>query len=553
LIYLPIAEMPVNVVIVLLVSAAIGFVSGLVGVGGGFIMTPSLIFLGVPAPVAVATGASQIAATSFSGMLAQTRRKAVDWRMGALLSIGGLIGGYFGVRLFRHLLQIGQLDLIISLLYLFLLAVVGGLMLWEGVAVMRGRAAGSGARFLRRSSRSVAHALPLRLRFPRSGLYISVLPPLAFGFAIGAVAAIMGLGGGFILIPAMIYLLRMPTNVVIGTSLFYVLIVSCQIVVLQAAQTQTVDLVLAGMLMLGGVIGAQLGVRLGAGLKSEHLRAILGAVLLLASVKFLLDVVVRPSEDYVLAEGAWAAPEEDAPFEIVGSNLPAAVAEDQISVSSDYGGSYITIFGVNPDRRGRGDIVVVLRGPAQTATVMRKQMRAGLWINGAPVEFSNTPSFFAVLSNRELSEIASTQSIWRYQLDPAAAAQLASAVPEGGDPSLYRAALVRLRRAQGLYQEYAGAASPEERGGLTMYQGGLFRAVVRLPANAPIANYSADTYLFRDGQLISSQRVPVRIERVGIERRIHDLAHGASFLYGLLVVLVALGAGWVAATWFRRS
>jgi hypothetical protein len=552
LIYLPIAEMPVNVLLVLLVSAAIGFVSGLIGVGGGFIMTPSLILLGVPAPVAVATGASQIAATSFSGMLAQTRRKAVDWRMGMLLSGGGLFGGYLGVKLFRHLLQIGQLDLIISLLYLVLLALVGGLMLWEGVAVMRGRTAGGG-RFLRRSSRGIAHTLPLRLRFPRSGLYISILPPLGFGFAIGAIAAIMGLGGGFILIPAMIYLLRMPTNVVIGTSLFYVLVVSCQIVVLQAAQTQTVDLVLAGILMLGGVIGAQLGVRLGAGLKSEHLRALLGALLLLASAKFLTDVVLTPNERYVLAEGAWANPDDNQPFETVGSNLPAAVAEDQISVSSDYAGSYITIFGVNPDRRGRGDIVVVLRGPAQGATLMRKQSRLGFWVNGAPVEFSNTPSFFAVLTNRPLREIASTQSIWRYQLDAAAAAQLASAVPAGGDPSDYRAALVRLRRAQDLYQDYSGTAAPDQRGGLTLYQGGLFRAVVRLPANAPIAEYSADTYLFRDGQLISSQRVPVRIQRVGFERRIHNLAHGASFFYGLIVVAVALAAGWVAAAWFRRS
>jgi uncharacterized membrane protein YfcA len=431
LIYLPIAEMPVNVALVLLVSAAIGFVSGLVGVGGGFIMTPSLMFLGVPAPVAVATGASQIAATSFSGIMAQTRRKAVDWRMGMLLSIGGVLGGASGVSLFRHLLRIGQLDLIISLLYLTLLAIIGALMLAEGLAVMRGR--GSGAAFLNRSSRGLAHALPLRLRFPRSGLYISVLPPLALGYLIGALAAIMGLGGGFILIPAMIYLLRMPTNVVIGTSLFYVLIVSGLIVLMQATQTQTVDLVLAGMLMVGGVVGAQLGVRLGAGLKSEHLRALLGAILLVASAKFLMDVIVPPTEPYVLASGAWAEAEDGRPIG-VNSPLPAAVVEEQITVSSDYEGSEVTVFGVNPDRRGRGDIVVVLRGPEQGATVMRKRRSLGVWLNGPPVEFSNTPSFFAVLSNRPLRQIASPEAIWRYRLDPAATARLASAVPAGGDP-----------------------------------------------------------------------------------------------------------------------
>lgn len=291
--------MPVNVLLVLLVSGAVGFVSGLVGVGGGFIMTPSLIFLGVPAPVAVATGASQIAATSFSGIMTQTRRKSVDWRMGALLSAGGVLGSISGVWLFERLLRLGQLDLIISLLYLVLLASVGGLMLAESIAVIRGRAL-KGVTIFRRPLKTVAHTLPFRLRFPRSGLYISVIPPLAIGFGIGALAAIMGIGGGFILIPAMIYLLRMPTNVVIGTSLLQVLIVASLIVVLQSSLTKTVDLVLAALLMLGGVVGAQMGVRLGAGLKSEHIRALLGALLVAASLKFLWDIVIPPVERYVL-------------------------------------------------------------------------------------------------------------------------------------------------------------------------------------------------------------------------------------------------------------
>jgi uncharacterized protein (TIGR02186 family) len=229
------------------------------------------------------------------------------------------------------------------------------------------------------------------------------------------------------------------------------------------------------------------------------------------------------------------------------------VAEEQITVSSDYRGSYVTVFGVNPDRRGRGDIVVVVRGPTEGAVVMRKRNVYGLWINGDPVRFSDAPSFFAVLSNRPLRQIASPQSIWRYQLDPAASAQLASTVPAGADPSAYRAALVRLRREQGLYQWYYGRSVPDQRGGLTMYQGGLFRAVVRLPANAPIAQYHADTYLFRDGRLISSQRIPISISRVGIERRIHDLATNASLLYGIVTVLLALFFGWIAATLFRRS
>jgi uncharacterized protein (TIGR02186 family) len=236
------------------------------------------------------------------------------------------------------------------------------------------------------------------------------------------------------------------------------------------------------------------------------------------------------------------------------NDLPAAVVEDQIAVSSDYRGSYITVVGVNPDRRGRGDIVVVLRGPNEGAVIMRKRNFYGLWINGDPVQFSQVPSFFAVLSSRPLSEIANAQSIRQYELDPAASAQLASAVPAGADPSAYRRALVRLRYGQGLFQSYDGRPRREnDRSGLTMYQAGLFRAVVRLPANAPIAQYNADAYLFRDGRLISSQRIPVTVSRVGIERRIHDLATNASWLYGIVTVLMALFAGWVAALLFRRT
>ena len=254
---------------------------------------------------------------------------------------------------------------------------------------------------------------------------------------------------------------------------------------------------------------------------------------------------------FALLAGAPALAQQQ-PGADVADDLPAGVAEEQISVSSTYGGSYITVFGMNPDRRGRGDIVVVLRGPTEQATVMQKRRVFGLWINGDPVRFSEAPAFFAVLSNRPLREIASPQSIWRYQLDPAASAQLASAVPAGGDPSAYRAALVRLRHAQGLYQWYSRPPQEGVRGGLTAYRGGLFRAVVRLPANAPIAQYHADTYLFRDGRLISRQRIPITISRIGVERTIHDMATNVSWLYGIVTVLLALLAGWGSAVLFRR-
>lgn len=253
-----------------------------------------------------------------------------------------------------------------------------------------------------------------------------------------------------------------------------------------------------------------------------------------------------------LATSAIAQEQQQPSQPNIGNNLPAAVAEEQITVSSDYRGSFVTVFGVNPDRRGRGDIVVVVRGPDTPVTVMRKRRVFGLWVNGDPVRFSRAPSFFAVLSNRPVGRITTGQSIFRNGLDPAATAQLASGTGDL-DPAPYRAALVRLRRAQGLYQWYSGRALAEQRGGLTMYQGGLFRAVVRLPANAPIARYHADTYLFRDGRLISSQRIPITISRVGFERRIHDLATSFSWLYGVVTVGIAMLAGWIAALLFRRT
>lgn len=297
-VYLPIAEMSVNALLIVLISGLIGFLSGMVGVGGGFIMTPALIFMGVPPPVAVATQASQITASSLSGVMAHARRRGLDLRMGLLLTIGGVAGSTAGVGVFAWMKKLGQLDLLISLFYVFFLGVIGALMLWESVMALRRRAQGPAPR--RRRKRGIAHRLPVRMRFPQSGLYISVLPPLAIGAATGVLAAIMGVGGGFIIVPAMIYLLRMPSNVVVGTSLFSIIIVASLVTVLQSAQTRTVDLVLAMLLIAGGVVGAQLGARVGARLKAEELRIILSVVVLATGLKLLFDLVARPAELFVL-------------------------------------------------------------------------------------------------------------------------------------------------------------------------------------------------------------------------------------------------------------
>jgi hypothetical protein len=297
-VYLPIAEMPADAVLIVLLSAVIGFVSGLVGVGGGFIVTPALIFLGVPPAVAVATGASQVTASSTSGLIAHLARRAVDLRMGALLTIGGVVGVTLGVWLFARLRQEGVIDQLITALYVVLLGAIGGGMLWESLRAARRERRGAPAP--KRAKRSLLHALPLRMRFPISGLYISVVPPLALGAATGMLSALMGVGGGFLLAPAMIYLLRIPTNVVVGTALLQVLIVTALVTFLQSATTQTVDLILATLLILGGVIGAPLGAQYSSKLRATQLRAILAGLLILTAGKLLFDLLAPPSELFSL-------------------------------------------------------------------------------------------------------------------------------------------------------------------------------------------------------------------------------------------------------------
>lgn len=308
-IYLPIAEMSVDVFVILGVGGGIGFLSGLFGAGGGFLLTPLLIFLGVPPAVAVGTGTNQIVASSVSGALAQWRRGNVDARMGLVLILGGLVGSGLGVLLFRWLRRLGHIDLVISASYIVLLGGVGGLMVVESLrALRRARAGGGDATPRRPHPRGWTDRLPLKVRFRRSGLYLSALLPAGVGAAVGLISAVLGVGGGFVLVPAMIYLLGMPTAVVIGTSLFQIVFVTASATFLHAAINHTVDVVLALLLLLGGVIGAQIGVRVGAGMKGEHLRGLLGLLVLTVAVKLLVDLLLPPAEPFSLGIVTGAAP-----------------------------------------------------------------------------------------------------------------------------------------------------------------------------------------------------------------------------------------------------
>jgi uncharacterized membrane protein YfcA len=299
-IYLPIAEISVNLLVMLGLGAAVGFLSGMFGVGGGFLLTPLLMFSGIPAAIAVATGANQIVGTSVSGTLAQWRRGNVDLRMGFVLILGGVVGALAGVLLLKVLRQIGQSGLIISLTYVAFLGVIGALMLWESTRAMRKRRAGKPASARRSGQHNWIHGLPFKLRFPRSRLYISAIPPLAIGAVVGLLASFLGVGGGFIMVPAMIYLLRMPTNIAIGTSIFQIIFVTAIVTLLHATLNHTLDLVLAFILVAGGVIGGQFGVRAGHKFRGEQLRAMLAIVVLAVALRLLFDLVVEPAELYTI-------------------------------------------------------------------------------------------------------------------------------------------------------------------------------------------------------------------------------------------------------------
>ena len=291
--YLPIAEVSVNAFVLLGLGGLIGFLSGMFGVGGGFLITPLLMMIGVPPGVAVATGANQVVASSISGALAQFKRRAVDLPMGAVLTGGGLAGSTLGGYVFDLMSRLGQTDVFVQLSYVLFLGLIGSMMLVESINSLRR----TGKAQIRRSHvHSWVHRMPFKMKFRASGLYISVIPPLLVGAAVGFLSAIMGVGGGFVMVPAMIYLLGMPTKVVVGTSLFQITFVTGYTTLVHAVTHHTVDMMLALLLIIGGVIGAQIGARVGVRLKAEQLRILLSILVLAVAVKIGFDLLLTPAE-----------------------------------------------------------------------------------------------------------------------------------------------------------------------------------------------------------------------------------------------------------------
>lgn len=300
-VYLPVAEIAVNPFVLLGLGGGIGFLSGVFGVGGGFLLTPILILLGVPPAVAVASGTNQLVGASVSGTLAHLRRGTVDVRMGTVLLIGGLGGSGVGVLIFGFLKRIGQVELVISISFVVLLGVMSALMLTESLLALRKKKRRADAPRPKLHKHSWIHGLPLKMRFRKSRLYISLFVPLGVGFFIGVLVAIMGVGGGFIMVPAMVYLLGMPSAMVVGTSLFQIIFVTANATILQATLNHTVDVVLAVLLLFGGVIGAQVGAKIGAKLPGEQMRVLLALMIFTVCVKLTLDLTTTPDDFYSIS------------------------------------------------------------------------------------------------------------------------------------------------------------------------------------------------------------------------------------------------------------
>lgn len=302
--YLPIAELPVNMFIIFGMGAAVGFLSGLLGVGGGFLLTPLLIFSGIPPAVSVATVTAQVVASSSSAALSYWRKRQIDVKLALVLTASGVVGSSLGIVTFDLLRRVGQLDFIIALCYVTFLGTIGSLMLTESVRAMLQARKGRAAPLRRPGQHGWIHGLPFKMRFKRSKLYISVLPVMAIGIGIGFLGSLLGIGGGFILVPALIYLLRVPSSVVVGTSLVQMIGAMAVATVLHATTSASVDAVLAILLMVGGVIGAQFGVRIGAYVRGDQLRAMLGLLVLAVGARFLVDLVHTPAELFSLASAA---------------------------------------------------------------------------------------------------------------------------------------------------------------------------------------------------------------------------------------------------------
>ncbi len=502
--YLPIAELTVNMFLFLGMGGAVGFLSGMFGVGGGFLLTPLLIFTGIPPAVAVATVTPQIVASSTSAAISYWRRRLIDEKMTLLLAAGGLVGSTLGVFTFRALRSVGQLDLIISLAYVVFLGFIGSIMLRESVrAILRSRGRRARARPAP-GHHNWIHGLPLKMRFRRSKLYVSVIPIVALGAGIGFLGSVLGLGGGFIMVPALIYLLRVPTNVVIGTSLAYTLMTMAVATVLHATANKTVDIMLAFLLMVGGVIGAQFGAQVGQAMRGEQLRALLALLVLLVAIRVLLGLFLTPEEVFSLRIMGGARETRASPRlallscrraeAAAAESLVSTLSDDAVEITSNFTGEQIVVFGAVrgapdgepglPGRRRRAGAGAGHRGAREGARSRHLGEPHVARVQGRAVLLRHA-------SERELQRRRSTPAeLVQYRLGVAEPALRPGREPASRPQRSFAQALIDLKTKRGLYAE--------RKSEVHFLAPSVFRTTFFLPSDIPTGDYRVSVYLFRD-------------------------------------------------------
>jgi uncharacterized membrane protein YfcA len=558
-IFLPIAGISTAAYLIVGAGALVGFLSGLLGVGGGFLLTPLLMMIGIPPTVAAASDANAIVATSSSGVAAHFRLGNVDVKMGTILLAGGLIGGAIGVEIIKILRVIGNADILIKITYVVMLGVVGALMLADSLRnLKRGPMARTHAKGVKKE-RSLLKRLPFQMDFPLSGVHHSALVPLALGVLVGTLSAIMGVGGGFLLVPLMVYGLGMSAHLAVGTSLFQILFTCAGVCFMQASANHTIDVVLALVLAAGSTIAAQIGAAVSKRMRGDQLMFILAGLALLVAVRMAFSLVVRPDSRLEASRAEWltGAASQGASVHVPGIGAhtrPEAVGETvkltppTVEIGQMYGGTPMRIEG----KASRGSqVVVVARGPDTREEFKRKAQVGPIWMTRETVEVTGAPSLFMRYSAKPPEGFLSREEIDRFQLSPdAIRKQLRIAPPDPEDAGL-RADYLELKLSQRVYRVIDDGL----RMGPAGSSGLPYSVEFHWPRKAPPAQYDICVYECENGRVVKATAVPLHVVEVGLPARLSAMAAGEGWEYGVGAVVLAMIAGFgmdVIAAWLKR-
>ncbi len=558
-VFLPVAELSINAFWLIGAGGVVGFLSGLLGVGGGFLLTPILMMIGIPPTIAAASDTNAIVATSSSGVAAHFRLGNVDIKMGSILLLGGLTGAAIGVEIIKILRAMGNADVLIKLAYIFVLGSVGGMMFVDGIRKFRGGKMMAKAAKPHKPNPILAK-LPFQMNFPRSRVQHSVLVPFALCAIVGMLAAIMGVGGGFLMVPMMVYLLRMPAHVAVGTDLFQILFTCAGVTYMQATTNHTVDLVLALLLAVGSTVGAQLGALASKLLRGEQLMIILATLVLLVVGNISFGLIMTPGSLLQPASGHDAPAASAAGKAAAAEPLAAAreippgagsvkVEPQKIEIGAGFDGTPMRISGVVP---AGTQVVVVAAGPDSEELFRRKGRKGPIWITTGQVHISGVPSLFMRYASEPVERFLSRDEIDRYQLDPAAIRDQLHITPEDPEEDRLRQDFVQLKLDQNVYRVIDGGLQMGKPGDA----GVPYSVSLHWPRKAPPAKYEIRVLECRDGSVVNTISAPVEVVKVGFPATLSTLLYGKAPFYGALAVIVAVIAGFgidfVAAGLRRR-